>query len=86
MEVNIMKEKIADKYKAMQTDLETKMNTGKIGNLSLSDLYSICDCGKQLLKRHAVKTIIKNVAEYFKSFGFMVTMDFDNVNYVIVEA
>ena len=36
--------------------------------------------GKRLLKHHAVKTSIKNVADYFKKFGFMVTMDFDGIN------
>ena len=81
-----MKEKIADKYKAMQTDLQNVWDTGKLKKgYSPSDYYSIVDCGKELLKHHAVKTFIKNVAEYFKSYGFMVTMDFDKVNYVIVE-
>ena len=80
-----MSENTTKKYQAMQEDLQKKVNTGKLGGLSGSDLLAICDCGKQLLKAHAVKTIIKNVAEYFRSFGFMVTMDFDNVNYVIAE-
>lgn len=74
-----------EKYEKMQMDLQKKINTGRLGNLSGSDILSICECGKKLLQFHAVHTIIKNVADYFKSFGFMVTMDFDNVNYVIAE-
>lgn len=80
-----MTKKIANKYKAMQEDLQKKADSGRLGKLSLSDFDSICSCGKELLKHHSVKTFIKVVADYFKSFGFMVTMDFDNVNYVIVE-
>lgn len=80
-----MKENLAKKYMAMQSDIEKKMSTGKLGGLSLNDLYTICNCGKFLMKHKAVNTVIKNVADYFKGFGFMVTMDFNNVNYVIVE-
>ena len=80
-----MSENTKNKYQAMHNDLQKKADSGKLGNLSLSDFYSVCDLGKELLKHHAVKTFIKNVADYFKSFGFMVTMDFDNVNYVIAE-
>ena len=80
-----MTEKIANKYKAIQNDLQKKADTGRLGNLSVSDFDSVCQCGKELLKRHVAKTFLGNVAEYFKQFGFMVTMDFDNVNYVIVE-
>lgn len=37
-----MKENIAKKYTAMQEDFEKKVNTGKTGNLTLSDLLSYC--------------------------------------------
>lgn len=80
-----MKENIAKKYKDLQKDFEEKINTGKLDGMSLSDLMTVGNTGKELLKHHAVKTIIKNVAEYFKKFGFMVTMDFDGINYVIAE-
>ena len=73
------------KYEKMQEDLQKKADTGRLGGLSGSDFFIICNIGKELLRHHAVKTIIKNVADYFKKFGFLVTMDFDNVNYVIVE-
>lgn len=81
-----MKENIANKYKAMQSDIEKKMKSGRLEGLTLSDMDSICYCGKMLLKHKAVNTVIKSVADYFKRFGFLVTMDFNNVNYVIVEA
>lgn len=80
-----MTKKIADKYMAMQNDLEHKANTGRLGGLTLSEFDSICDCGKELLKHHCVKTFISKVADYFKQFGFMATMDFDKIHYVIVE-
>lgn len=80
-----MKENIAKKYTELQNDFEKKISTGKLNGMSLSDLMAVGNAGKELLKHHAVKTVIKNVADYFKKFGFMVTMDFDNVNYVIAE-
>ena len=80
-----MSENTKNKYERLHNDLQKKVDTGKLGGLSASDIASICHCGKELLEHHAVKTFIKNVADYFKSFGFMVTMDFDNVNYVIAE-
>ena len=68
----------------ISADLQKKIDTGKIGKLSPSDIYASCDIGKELVAKGVAKTLIKNVADYFKSFGFMVTMDFNNVNYVIV--
>ena len=81
-----MKKTVENKYRKLQADLEKKINTGNFRSLSLSDILCINEAGKELLKRHVAKTAIKNVADYFKSFGFLITMDFDNVNYVIVEA
>lgn len=65
-------------------DLFDKMETGELKGFTLSDIRSSCELGKELVAKGVAQTIIKNVADYFKSFGFMVTMDFDNVNYVIV--
>lgn len=84
-EVLIMKENLANKYKAMQSDLQKRADSGKLGKLTLSDFECICHLGRELLKHHSVKTYIKSVAEYFKAFGFMVTMDFNNTHFVIVE-
>ena len=77
---------VIKKYQAMQADLSRKAETGKLEDLTVSDFDCICQVGKELLKHHAVKTFIKKVADYFQKFGFMVTMDFDQVQYVIVEA
>lgn len=80
-----MKEKIANKYKTLQNDLEKRVETGRLGTLSLFDVKAVCSVGKELLEKHVASTFIKNVAEYFEKFGFKVTMDFNNTNYVIVE-
>lgn len=81
-----MTRKIMSKYIAMQNDLRNIVDTGKMGNLTVSDFDSVCTCSRELVEHHATKTLIKNVADYFRGFGFMVTMDFDKINYVIVEA
>ena len=81
-----MTDKIKNKYVKLQEDFQKKINTGKLGKLSMSDLYSIGKVGQELLKRHTGITCMKNVAEYFEAFGFLVTMDFNKVNYIIVEA
>ena len=80
-----MKRTLAEKYNALQKDFNNRVQSGRLGNLSLSDLQGIGLVGMELLKRHTAKTVIENIANYFKHFGFMVTMDFDNINYVIVE-
>lgn len=80
-----MRKNIVNKYTELQNDLNRKMTTDKLDGMSLSDLYIVCNLGQGLLIHHAVKTTIKNVADYFKKFGFMVTMDFDNINYIIAE-
>lgn len=79
------REKTERKYWNMQNDLQKKMDSGNIENLTLASFRSVCAVGKELLRKHVASTILKEVADYFKAFGFMVTMDFDNVNYVIVE-
>ena len=80
-----MTEKIKKKYVNLQLDFQKKIYSGKLGKLSLSDFKTIADIGKELFIKHIAKTIIKNVADYFSSFGFLVTQD-DGINYVIVEA
>ena len=72
------------RLRTVSEDLQKKINTGKIGKMSPSDIYASCEIGKELVAKGVAQTFIKNVADYFKSFGFMVTMDFHNVNYVIV--
>lgn len=65
-------------------DLQKKADSGRLGNLTLSDYQCITMIGKELVEKCVASTFIKKVADYFKSFGFIVTMDFNNVNYVIV--
>ena len=81
-----MTEKMKKKYDNLQLDFQEKINSGKLGKLSLSDFKAVADIGKELMKKHEVKTIIKNAADYFSSFGFLVTPDFDGISYIIVEA
>ena len=79
------RQNIVAKYNTLQEDIRKKLNSGRLDGLSLSDYWTICNVGKELIIHHAVTTICKNVADYFKKFGFLVTMDFDNVHYVIAE-
>lgn len=65
-------------------DLQKKADSGRLGNLTLSDYQCITMIGKELVEKCVASTFIKKVADYYKSFGFTVTMDFDNVHYVIV--
>lgn len=65
-------------------DVQKKIDTGKIGKLAPMDLSAICYVAKKLVSCGVASTFITKVAEYFESFGFMVTKDFDNVSYVIV--
>ena len=81
-----MTEKMKKKYDNLQLDFQEKINSGKLGKLSLSDFKAVADIGKELLKKHVAKTIIKNAADYFSSFGFLVISDFDGISYIIVEA
>ena len=66
------------------TDLQRRADSGKLENLTSSDYQCITMIGKELVEKCVASTFIKKVADYYKSFGFMVTMDFDNVHYVIV--
>lgn len=65
-------------------DLQKKVDTGHFGGLSLADFQCITFVGKELVAKCVASTFVKKVADYFQSFGFMVTKDFDNVHYVIV--
>jgi hypothetical protein len=76
--------KAEERLRVISEDLQKKIETGKIGKMSPGDILSACNIGKELVARGVTQTVIKNVADYFKSFGFIVTMDFHNVNYVIV--
>lgn len=79
------REKIERKYRNMQNDLQKKMDSRNLENLTLTSFKCACIVGMELLMKHTASTTLKEVADYFKAFGFKVTMDFDNVNYVIEE-
>ena len=65
-------------------DVQKKIDTGKIGKLAPMDLSAICYVAKELVAKGVASTFITKVADYFKEFGFIVTMDFDNIQFVIV--
>lgn len=65
-------------------DIGKKIETGKLDGLTESDIFISCEIGKELVAKGVAQTVISKVADYFKSFGFLVTMDFNDVNYVIV--
>lgn len=79
------REKTERKYCDMQNDLQKKLDSGNMEDLTMASFRSVCAVGKELLKKHVASTVLKEVADYFKAFGFMVTMDFDSISYVIVE-
>lgn len=81
-----MPKTIAERYNSIRKDLTDRKCTGDLGNLSVFDLKVIHSLVMELISTHSVKAMIKTVADYFKSFGFKVVMDFDGINYVIVEA
>lgn len=81
-----MPKTIAERYNNIKKDLINRRCTGNLGNLSVFDLRAIHSLAMELVSTHSVKTVIKTVADYFKSFGFKVVMDFDRISYVIVEA
>ena len=64
--------------------VQKEIDTGKIGKLSPMDVSAICKVAMDLVAYGVANTFITKVADYFKSFGFMVTTEFDNVQYVIV--
>jgi hypothetical protein len=73
-----------NRLREVYIDIYDKMETGNLKGLTLSDVQCLCELGKKLVEKGVASTVIKSVADYYKSFGFMVTMDFNNINYVIV--
>lgn len=76
--------KAEERLRNISEDLQKKIETGKISNLAPMDLSAICYVAKELVAKGVASTFITKVAEYFKSFGFTVTMEFDNIQFVIV--
>lgn len=65
-------------------DVQKKIDTGKLNGLAPMDVSAICYVAEKLVARGVASTFITKVADYFKSFGFTVTMEFDNIQFVIV--
>ena len=76
--------KAEERLRSISEDLREKIETGKLAGLTQSDVFTSCEIGKELVAKGVAQTFISSVADYFKSFGFIVTMDFNKVNYVIV--
>lgn len=70
-----------ERLNSVIADLQRRMNTG---GLTIAEYQVITLIGKTLVEKCVASTVIKNVADYYKSFGFMVTEDFDHIHYVIV--
>lgn len=52
-------------------------------HLQLVDYQAIPELANSIQKTGEVRTFLDAVANYFKRFGFIVTMDENNVNYII---
>ena len=72
------------RLKLVADDVQKKIDTGKIGKLAPMDVSAICYVAKELVAKGVSSTFITKVADYFRDFGFIVTMDFDNIQFVIV--
>ncbi len=76
--------KAEKRLRAVSEDLQEKINSGKIGSMSPMDISAICYVAKKLVVFGVTSTFITKVADYYKSFGFTVTKEFDNIQFVIV--
>lgn len=81
-----MTAEIRRKYTDLQMDFQRRLCSGKLGKMSMSDFRAVAETGEELLRRHEARTVVKNVADYFSSFGFPVAPDSDGISFVIVEA
>lgn len=76
---------INKKYFAIQEDMEKRITTGKLGGLSLSDIWTASEIGKKLLTMGNALVSLKSVADYYEKFGFIVVKSADGVNFRIFE-
>ena len=72
------------RLRKISEDISKKIETGRLNGLAPMDVSAICYVAKNLVACGVASTFITKVADYFKSFGFTVTMEFDNVQFVIV--
>lgn len=72
------------RLRKISEDISKKIETGRLNGLAPMDVSAICYVAKNLVACGVASTFITKVADYFKSFGFTVTMEFDNIQFVIV--
>lgn len=77
-------EKAMGRLTAISDDLQKKVQNGRLGNLTPFDIKTAVLLGKELVKQGITSTINSVVAEYYRHFGCMVTLDFNKINYIIV--
>ena len=78
-----MPEVIYNKHVTLQKDLRELEISVNPENFSLFNIKAIRQAENTLVEKHAYKTVNKEVADYFKRYGFVVITDFDK-SYVIV--
>ena len=76
--------KSEERLRKISEDIGKKIETGKLDGLTQSDIFTSCEIGKELVAKGVASTFITKVADYYRTFGFIVTMDFDNIQFVIV--
>ena len=77
-------EKAMGRLTNVSNDLQKKVQNGRLGNLTPLDIKTAILLGKELVKQGITSTINSAVAEYYRHFGCMVTLDFNKINYIIV--
>ena len=78
-----MPEVIFNKHVTLQKDLRELETSVKPEGFILFDIKAVRQAENTLVEKHVYKTVQKEVADYFKRYGFTVTEDFDK-SYVIV--
>lgn len=78
-----MPEVILNKHVTLQKDLRELETSVKPEGFILFDIKAVRQAENTLVEKHVYKTVQKEVADYFKRYGFTVTEDFDK-SYVIV--
>lgn len=76
---------INKKYFAIQDDMEKRLSSGKLGGLSLSDFLAVSEIGKKMLTMGNALVSLKQVADYYEKFGFVVVKSADGANFRIFE-
>ena len=73
--------KISKAYDALEKESNAVGANRTMGGSDVIKRFLIL---KALAEHFTAKTRYKSIADFFKSLGFMVTMEFDDVTYIIV--